>query len=208
MRLHTHLPRVGPRIVIAIILWLAIATPVSAKGAFDAGAATADRIAGDRDAPVTIIEYASFTCPLCAAFHRGTDYDELIKRYVDTGQVKLIYRDFALDTVSLRASMVARCAGMPGYFERVGALYESQKEWTSADNPTAAMAKIAGLDDAMLNACLASAELRDSLFCLRRQGTDAGVLFTPSFIVNGTLYPGSYSIEEFSEIIDPLVADK
>jgi len=198
----------GAPIVVAAILWLAMAMPISAKGAFDADAALAERIAGDRDAPVTIIEYASFTCPLCAAFHRGSDYDALIERFVDTGRVKFIYRDFALDTVSLRASMVARCAGRPGYFERVRALYETQNEWTSAENPTAVMAEIAELDQAMLNACLGSAELRDGLFRLRQQGTEAGVLFTPSFVINGTLYPGSYSIEEFSEIIEPLVADK
>ncbi|MDH3738451.1 MAG: DsbA family protein [Alphaproteobacteria bacterium] len=207
MQLHTHIPRWGQRVAVAAVLSLTVATPAGASGPFDVGAALAERIAGDRDAPVTIIEYASFTCPLCAAFHNGDDYVGLKERYIDTGRVKLIYRDFALDTVSLRASMVARCAGMAGYFERVGALYQSQKTWASAEDPTAAMAEIAGLDDAMLKTCLASAELRDGLFRLRQQATDDGVLFTPSFVVNGTLYPGSYSIEEFSEIIDPLVAD-
>ena len=211
MRLHAHISRIGqrigPRIGIAIVLWLAATVPIGAKGILDVNAALADRIVGDSAAPVTIIEYASFTCPLCASFHTGADYDGLKKRYIDTGRVKLIFRDFPLDDLSLRASMVARCADMSGYFDRVGALFETQREWASAENPAAALAKIAGLDAPMLNVCLGSAELRDGLFRLRQQGADAGVLFTPTFIINGTIYAGSYSIEEFSQIIDPLVAD-
>ena len=202
MRLHAHISRIG----IAVVLWLALAAPTSANSAFDVGAALADRIAGDPAAPVTIIEYASFTCPLCASFHTGADYDGLIERYIDTGRAKLIYRDFPLDGVALRASIAARCAGMQGYFERVRALYQTQREWAGADDPTAALAKIVGLDASLLNACFASPKLRDGLFRIRQQGTDAGVQFTPTFIVNGKVYPGSYSIDELAEIIDPLLA--
>jgi protein-disulfide isomerase len=110
--------------------------------------------------------------------------------------------------VSLRASMVARCAGTDGYFARVGKLFATQKQWAVADDPTNALAEITGLDDAMLAECLSSTELSDGLFRLRAQGAKDGVLFTPTYIVNGTLYPGSHSVEEFSEIIEPLVADK
>ncbi len=189
------------------MLWLALAAPASATSALDVEAALAERIAGDPAAPVTIVEYASFTCPLCASFHTGADYDGLIARYIDTGRVKLVYRDFPLDGVSLRASIAARCAETNNYFVVVRALYESQRDWASADNPTAALATIAGLDPSMLNACLDSTELADGIIRMRQRGADAGVQFTPTYIVNGTVYPGSYSIEEFSEIIDPLVAD-
>jgi protein-disulfide isomerase len=144
---------------------------------------------------------------LCAAFHTGADYDGLINRYIDTGRVKLIYRDFPLDGVSLRASIAARCADVQNYFDVVKALYETQRDWAVAENPTAALAEIAGLDQSMLNACLDSAELADGIFRIRQQGAAAGVQFTPTFIVNGTVYPGSYSIDEFAEIIEPLVAD-
>lgn len=207
MRLYTHILLLRPRVGFAIVLWLATVAPVSAMATFDVDAALAERIAGDPAAPVTIVEYASFTCPLCASFHTGATYDGLVKRYIDTGKVNLIYRDFPLDDVSLRASMVARCASAKGYFDLVRALYETQNDWANAEYPTAALAKIAGLDAPMLDACLASRELRDGLFRIRQQGTDAGVQFTPTFIVNGTVYPGSQSIEEFSKIIDPLVAD-
>ncbi len=207
MGLHAHISRILPRIGIAAVLWLVLAVPTGAKSAIDVGAMLADRITGDPSAPVTIIEYASFTCPLCASFHTGADYEGLIKRYIDTGRVKLIYRDFPLDNVSLRASMAARCADTPGYFGLVRALYATQTDWANAEKPSAALAKIAGLDVSMLSACLASPELRDGLFQFRQQGVDAGVQFTPTFIVNGTVYPGSYSIEEFAEIIDPLLAD-
>ncbi len=209
MRLHIHvlqkLPRLGLPIAFAALLVIA---PANATGPLDVDAALAERVIGDPAAPVTIVEYASFTCPLCAAFHTGPDYDGLLKRFIDTGRVKLVFRDFPLDSVSLKASMAARCAGSQGYFERVVTLFATQREWASAENPTAALAEITGLDAAMLDACLSSKALSEGLFRLRQQGADAGVLFTPTYIVNGTVYPGSYSVQEFSEIIEPLVADK
>ncbi len=203
MQLNRHISRAG----ISVFLWLAVAAQAGAAGTFDANTALADRVAGDPAAPVTIIEYASFTCPLCASFHTGADYEGLIERYIDTGRVKLIYRDFPLDGVSLRASMVARCVDRATYFDVVKALYETQGDWTSTESPAAVLAEIAGLDETMLSACLASPELRDGLFRMRTEATNAGVQFTPTFVVNGTVYPGSYSLDEFSEIIDPLVAN-
>jgi protein-disulfide isomerase len=203
LRLYAHFRRIG----IIVLLWFALVAPASATSELDVDAALADRIAGDPAAPVTIVEYASFTCPLCAAFHIGADYDGLIERYIETGRVKLIYRDFPLDGVSLRASIAARCADTQDYFDVVRALYETQRDWASAENPTAALAEIAGLDQSMLNACLDSAELSEGLIRMRQRGAEAGVQFTPTYIVNGTVYPGSRSIDEFSEIIDPLVAD-
>ncbi|NNE82830.1 MAG: DsbA family protein [Alphaproteobacteria bacterium] len=200
--------RLGLSITTLACLALAIIVSADAKGPLDVEAALAERIVGDPAAPVTIIEYASFTCPLCAAFHTGPDYDGLKKRFIETGQVKLVFRDFPLDNVSLHASMVARCAGTEGYFTRVGELFATQKQWATADDPTADLAEITGLDDAMLTECLSSTELSDGLFRLRAQGATDGVLFTPTYIVNGTMYPGSHSVEEFSEIIEPLVADK
>lgn len=212
MLLNAHIPRIYRRLGLSITtlaaLALAIMVSAEAKGPLDIEAALAERIVGDPAAPVTIIEYSSFTCPLCAAFHVGPDYDGLKKRFIETGQVKLVFRDFPLDNVSIRASIVARCAGTEGYFARVVKLFATQKQWAAADDPTTELAEITGLDDAMLTECLSSAELSDGLFRLRAQGAKDGVLFTPTYIVNGTLYPGSHSVEEFSEIIEPLVADK
>jgi len=147
------------------------------------------------------------TCPLCASFHTGADYAGLIERYISTGRAKLIYRDFPLDGISLRATIAARCADTSNFFDVVQAFYRSQRDWASAENPIDALAEIADLDPSMLAACLNSAELADGIFRMRQQGADAGVQFTPTYIVNGTVYPGSYSIVEFGEIIDPLVAD-
>ena len=203
MRLNAHIARVG----LVVVLGLALAAPVAAKSELDVGAALAERIVGNPAAPVTIVEYASFTCPLCAAFHISADYDGLIERYIKPGRVKLIYRDFPLDGVSLRASIAARCADPQNYFDLVRQLYRTQRDWAEAENPTAALAKITGLDASMLNACLASPAMRDGLFRIRQQGTDAGVLFTPTYIVNGTMFSGILSFQELSEILDPLVAD-
>ena len=109
--------------------------------------------------------------------------------------------------MSTSRTVAARCADTSNFFDVVQALYRSQRDWASAENPIDALAEIADLDPSMLAACLNSAELADGIFRMRQQGADAGVQFTPTYIVNGTVYPVSYSIVEFGEIIDPLVAD-
>src|SRR5437762_12817844 len=87
-----------------------------------------DRALGKDDAPATIVEYASMTCPHCAHFHETT-YPELKKRYIDTGKVRLIFREFPLDPLAAAASMLARCAGKDKFFPLIEAFFAQQKDW-------------------------------------------------------------------------------
>jgi protein-disulfide isomerase len=195
------------RIAFAILWIAATAVPAAAEATIDLKAALKERVIGDPTAPITMIEYASLTCPHCASFHNDT-YKAFKERYIDTGKVKLIYRDFPLDGIALRAAMMARCTIDQRYFGLVGVLYKNQHKWTRAGDPLAEMANIgrlAGINDAIFDACMASEELLDGVLRIRQQGTADGVRSTPTFIIDGTVYPGSRSIDEFAQIIDVLL---
>ena len=119
-------------------------------------AMTAERVLGKAGAPVTIIEYASLTCPHCAAFHKDV-LPQLKAKYVDTGKVKIVYRDFPLDGRATLAAMVARCAPPERYFGFLDALFRSQTQWGRAEDPKKALAQIAkvgGMGDAESDACM------------------------------------------------------
>lgn len=192
------------RIAIAVLLIAAAASPAAA---IDTEAALKERVLGDPAAPVTMIEYASLTCPHCASFHNDT-YKAFKERYIDSGKVRLIYRDFPLDGVALRAAMMARCTIDQRYFGLLQVLYKSQNNWARAQDPVAELAKIgrlAGIDQAAFDACMASEELINGILEVRQKAAADGVRSTPTFIIGGTLYPGSRSIEELAEIIEPLL---
>lgn len=202
-----NLYRYVRRIAFAILLAVAAVTPATA---IDAEAALEERTIGDPAAPVTMIEYASLTCPHCASFHNDT-YKAFKTRYIDTGKVRLIYRDFPLDGVALRAAMMARCTIEQRYFGLLQVLYKSQHNWARAKDPVAELAKIgrfAGIDQAAFDACMASGELLDSVLRVRQQAASDGVRSTPTFVIGGVVYPGSRSLEELAEIIEPLLKDK
>ena len=104
----------------------------------------ADRILGRADAPVTVIEYASFTCPSCARFHADI-VPGLKKSYIDSGKVRLVYRDFPLDRVAFAASVVARCSAADRYFGVVDLLFREQPRWAGAKDPMGALTGLAML---------------------------------------------------------------
>jgi protein-disulfide isomerase len=204
---NLSLYRHARRIAFAILLTVVAATPAAA---IDTEAALKERVIGDPAAPVTMIEYASLTCPHCASFHNDT-YKAFKARYIDTGKVRLIYRDFPLDGVALRAAMMARCTVDQRYFGLLQVLYKSQNNWARAKDPVAELAKIgrlAGIDQAAFDACLASEELINGIIGVRQKAASAGVRSTPTFEIGGKIYPGSRSIEEFAEIIEPLLKQK
>jgi len=185
-------------------------TTAPAQQAIDATAALQERSIGSPDAPVTVIEYFSLTCPHCASFHNDV-YGDLKQKYVDTGKVRFVYREFPRDGVDLRAGMMARCADPRRYAGLVQVLFKNQPNWTRSNDPVGELAKIgrlAGIDDATFQSCLASEELANGLLAKRQNASSLGVQSTPTFEIGGQLYPGSRSIEEFSEIIDPLLANK
>ena len=146
-----------------------------------------DRVIGRDDAPVTIIEYASLTCPHCAKFH-NTILPAVKRELIDTGKARMIFRDYPIDTHVLRAAMMARCAPNEKYFDLIEVLFRNQDKWTKSDNPTRALAQygnLAGMDDEFIAACMTNAELEGAL--LKRQ-RDAQTLYrvrsTPTFIFN------------------------
>src|SRR5271168_4105284 len=117
---------------------------------------SADHVLGKADAPITIIEYASLTCPHCAEFNKEV-LPEVKAKYIETGKAKLIYRDFPLDQWALRASVLARCAPADKYFGFVDVLFQNQVTWATAKDPMAALEKIGmlgGVSSAQFSACM------------------------------------------------------
>jgi protein-disulfide isomerase len=163
-----------------------------------------DMAQGDEKAPVTIIEYASMTCPHCAAFH-ATTYPELKKRYIDTGKVRFIFREFPLDQLALAGFLLARCAGPDKYFPMIDTLFQLQKEWVTQKplGPLLAIAKQAGMSEQAFNECLQDQKLIDGIEDVRQRAMKLNVQSTPSFFVNGKPLRGSYTIEEFEKALAP-----
>jgi protein-disulfide isomerase len=200
---------IGTALAGVIALSFAVTT-APAQQAINPAAALQERSIGSPDAPVTVIEYFSLTCPACASFHNDV-YGDLKAKYVDTGKLRFVYREFPRDGVDLRAGMMARCADPRRYAGLVQVLYKNQPKWTRSNDPVGELAKIgrlAGIDDATFQSCIANEELANSLLAKRQTASSLGVQSTPTFEIDGQLYPGSRSIEEFSEIIDPLLANK
>jgi protein-disulfide isomerase len=161
---------------------------------------------GDPNAPITMIEYASFTCPHCASTHLGT-IKELKKEYVDTGKVYLIYREAYFDRFGLWAAMVARCNGPESYFGMVDLIYKGQREWARGEpgqivENLKKIGRTAGMSDDQLNACLQDEEKAKALnaaydYYRNLDGYNA----TPSFVIDGELQ-SNMSLEDFRAILD------
>jgi protein-disulfide isomerase len=162
---------------------------------------------GDAAAPVTIIEYSSLTCPHCAAFHSKT-LPELKKRYIDTGKVRFIFREFPLDPLAAGASMLARCADKEKFYPLIETLFQQQTKW-AVEKPIPqlmAIAKQAGMSEQTFNACLSNQKMLDDMQTEQKRATDKfGVNSTPTLFVNGKKVVGGVSIEDLAKIIDPLL---
>ncbi len=149
--------------------------------------ATEDRVIGRADAPVTIIEYASLTCPHCRKFH--IEVLPTVKReLVDTGKARIIYRDYPIDNYALKAAMMARCAQTDKYFDLIEVLFQNQDKWIKSDNPLKALAQygnLAGMDDDFIASCMTNAELESALLKRQQDGrTLYKVMSTPTLIFN------------------------
>jgi protein-disulfide isomerase len=169
-----------------------------------------DMVMGAEKAPVTVIEYASMTCPHCAHFQETT-FPELKKRYIDTGKVRYIFREFPLDSLAAAAFMLARCAGeteQTKYFAMIDTMFLQQRQWAVEKPlpPLLAIAKQAGFSEKSFDACLSNQKILDGIESLRQRAVNVfKVESTPTFFVNGTKYPGALSIDEISKLIEPLL---
>ena len=162
---------------------------------------------GPEDAPVKIIEYASLTCPHCRTFHVNV-WPELKKKYVDTGQVRFIMREFPFDPRSSAGFMLARCMGDDKWYPTIDLLYRTQDNWARVADGTEALKSVmgmTGMSTADFEKCLKDQELLDQVSAVAEAGKSFGVDSTPTFFINGQMQKGALSIERFSEIIDPLV---
>ena len=167
-----------------------------------------DQAQGSPGAPVTLIEYASMTCSHCASFH-ATTYPELKSRYIDTGKVRYILREFPLDPLAAGAFMLARCAGDGKYFALVDTLFREQKNWAFAQNPIPPLLKIAkdnGFTEQSFEQCLSNQKLLDGLDEVRQRAqTKFGVNSTPTFFLNGKIIRGTMSIQELEKQMQPFL---
>ncbi len=166
-----------------------------------------DHVLGDPKAPVTIIEYASLTCSHCAHFHTQI-LPDLKKKWIDTGKVKLVYRDFPLDQVAVKAAQIAECAGKDRYFGVLDIVFRGQPQWATGADPIAELAKplrIAGLGEAEIKACLANEAMLNAVLADYRSGEALGVNSTPTLFIGGELYRGSRSVEDLDGVLAKLV---
>ncbi len=170
----------------------------------------ADHVIGKADAPVTIVEYASFTCGHCASFHKET-FPKLKEKYIDTGKVKLIFRPFptAPAQLSVAAAMLAHCAGDERYFAMTSALFETQSNWMSANAAPELLplANQAGVSKEKFEACLGDNKLASDIQQNAVRAFEVfGVEATPTFFINGAnKIEGDTDIATLSKAIDPLL---
>ena len=191
--------------VIAALLAPVLVPWPAAAGIVAIEEAMSEMVLGSADAPVTMIEYSSLGCPHCAAFHRDT-LPRIKKEYIDTGKLRLIYRDFPLGTPALAASMIARCSGPRKFFGFIEILYRSQAQWSRSDNPLEALTRVSrfgGMTEADVEACLKYQALLESI----RKGAEAAqknhqINSTPTFLIGGGMISGAQPFETFKKAID------
>lgn len=163
---------------------------------------------GAPDAPVTVIEYGSFTCPHCAAFH-ANQLEQLKAEYVESGQVRFVFREVYFDRFGLWASMVARCGGEMRFFAIHDMIYEQQQEWVAGGTDPAAIADnlrrigiSAGLDAAAVDACMRDETMAQTLVAWFQANAEAdGIESTPTLLINGEKY-SNMAYEELKALID------
>jgi len=164
-----------------------------------------DHILGSETAPVLMIEYASLTCPHCAHFEKTT-FPELKKRYIDTGKVRYIFREFVLNHLDAAAAMLAHCVDADKYYPFIETLYEKQDEWVvqKPKEPLFNIAKQTGFTEKSFEECLANQKVLDGIEWVRsRAAKEFGVQSTPTFFINGKMHTGDLKIEELEKIMAP-----
>ena len=168
-----------------------------------------DRILGNPEAPITIVEYASLTCPHCAHFANDV-LPELKKKWIDTGKVKLVLRDFPLDEPALRAAMIARCAPPERYYAFADTFFAAQEKWVrhaitakrSPGWPSSAAWARSEFDNCLKNTALENKIVEGRLVATK----ELDVSSTPTFFINGSKFAGAPTMEEFDKLLSGLAA--
>ena len=202
---------------LAAVLTLAAAAPALAQAPAKPPPAAApadpltltadDRVLGKPDAPITIIEYGSLTCPHCAAFNAEV-MPKLKEKWIDSGKAKLVFRPFPRDEVDLHAASVALCAASDRFYPFIDAMFASQDQWmTPADHKgaLARMALIGGVNKTKFDACYDDKTVSDNLLASRLVASQQlGVDSTPTFFINGKKFDGSPTLDAFDAALSKL----
>lgn len=189
-----------------------VLTPANAQDAADIDTSMVkDLVMGDADAPIELIEYASYTCPHCANFHTNV-FKQLKENYIDTGKVKFVYREVYFDKYGLWAAMVARCGGDLRYFGIQGMLYEQQQDWIANGKDAMeivenlrTIGKKAGLTDTDLDSCMNDGDMAQAMVAkYETEVAEYDVSGTPTLIINGQK-ESNMSYDELSEKLDAIL---
>ena len=163
------------------------------------------KVLGDPGARVTIIEFASLSCPHCAEFHK-TRFDWLKENYIDTGKVRFIFRDFPLNRPALLGSMVAHCAEPSKYFAYLSLLFKNQEKWAFSqpvEEQLVKLARVSGMGQEKLLNCLQDEALAERIIQSRLESQNTyNIESTPSFLVGDQLIVGVPSEERLRELIE------
>ncbi len=164
-----------------------------------------DIVYGSEDAPVTVIEYASLTCPHCAGFAREI-FPQIKKEFIDTGKIKFVYRNFLLNRVDMAASTVARCGDMKQTKKLMSVYFSRQNEWMRAENPQDALASLArrtvNMSRTDFDRCLSNVEMHKNLVAMTSGAADQyNISSTPQVVVNGEVTT-DYSFETIKKAIE------
>ena len=187
--------------VLGLVLLFAVIQP----GVASSEAILEERSLGADDAPVTMIEYSSLTCPHCAEFH-ATTLPKIKEQYVEPGKVRLVYRDFPLDPLATAAAMLPHCVEPNRYFGLLEGLFRSQSTWAGSQEPAKELERLsrfAGLSPAAFQSCINNKELLQAI----QQRAEAArkeynITSTPTFIIDGRKIVGATGFEEFQKVIE------
>jgi protein-disulfide isomerase len=176
-----------------------------------------DLVVGEASAPVTIIEYASLSCPHCAAFYREA-YDKLKDEYIATGKVKFAFRHFPLNQSALSAAMFVECQAKDNNFDKeryysvLKSLFKTQDSWAfdpKFDERLETIAKLDGMDTERFKSCLADKKLQEKILSSRIEVSKSLQLRSvPSFIINGELSEGYVDYLTIKKLVDRKLAEK
>ena len=171
-------------------------------------------VLGSKDAPIEVIEYMSLTCSHCAKFHNET-FPFINENYIKTSKVRFEIRDFPLDGVAYRASIISHCISGENsekYFGFIKYLFEQQKAWISSKDPIESLQKIsaiAGLNKEDFKSCLGDKLISDRVLLSRKIGEDKyKIKSTPTLIINGKKYSGGLDEQAFKKVADKLINNK
>ena len=182
----------------------------NAKSALEIG--EDEFVIGSKDAPITIIEYASMSCSHCATFHNNT-LPDIKKEYIDTGKVRMVFRDYPFNYPALLGSMMMRCISSDVKYDYMNALYELQNTWVNKDPKISKkelykIMQSGGMTKDEFNECYSNLDNENLILeGVMAAQKDFNIKSTPSFIVNGNIIEGNKNIKEFRQIIDKILSE-